>query len=220
MRPRLVPAERELRHQEAVQVQRAADAGPERDDELEALAADGGQALEGDVVRHADGLAKQRLERSPEVESDPAPVVEIRGGQDAPVGDGARKAHGDPVEARERSGEPHERPEQRARRLADRRADPDLGREQRPALVEHRGLDSRPADVHGERPRFVVSFSAGARRRAPAREPRPPGDGVEGETLRVGSTPANFRRLRRFPRSRVPDTPIVGCPCEGCASAR
>lgn len=38
----------------------------------EALAADGGQALEGDVVRHTDGLANQRLERPAELESDPA----------------------------------------------------------------------------------------------------------------------------------------------------
>ena len=56
--------------------------------------------------------AKQRLERPAELESNPASVVETRGGQDAPVSHRTWKTHGDAVEPRQRLGEAPKCPEQ------------------------------------------------------------------------------------------------------------
>jgi hypothetical protein len=82
-------------------------------------------------------------------------VVEIGRGQDPPVGDGTRKADGHTVEARQRPYQAPEGAEQPGRRLADGCLHLDLGSEERPLLVEHRGLDPRAADVDGEGPRLA-----------------------------------------------------------------
>ena len=61
----------EMRHQLAVQEQARADAGAERDDELEPGAAHDLQTLEVSVIDDADRTAEARLQRRREIETGP-----------------------------------------------------------------------------------------------------------------------------------------------------
>ena len=84
--------------------------------------------------------------------------------RDAPVGDRAGEAYRHAIEPRQCPDETSERTEQPPRWLSDGSLNANLRGEEGSPLVQHRGLDTRPADVDGERP--CLARRLGVTRRA------------------------------------------------------
>jgi hypothetical protein len=140
--------------------------GAECDDQLEALARDHGEPLHVGVVGQAHRLAQPGLQLGRQREPGPglAQLARHRGtgsalgrevgrGQHPPGPDDAREADRDPVPGRQVEGQLVERPDEDPGRARVRRALPHAVHDLVAVGVEHRRLQTRPADVDRKRRR-------------------------------------------------------------------
>src|SRR5437899_531262 len=137
--------------QSTVDVDPGAEAGAERDDHLEPLAGNHGEALHVRVVGEAHRLAEHLAQGRFQLEARPALVAEIGGGQHVAVLDHPRESNGDAIVVPERSHELGESLDEGPRGASDRRVHADRLREEVTAVVDHGGLEVRAADVDRQR---------------------------------------------------------------------
>lgn len=161
-----VVGELEVRRQGAIEEQRRADPGAERDHHLEALAGHDGHALQVGVVGHPGRPTEPGADRPGEVEAAPglaerrhdrrARAVlgdEVGSRDDVALADDAGEADRDAVVRGQRGDQARDDVDEarRLERVGRRHPDPVGGHVVR--RVEHRGLDAGAAHVDGERER-------------------------------------------------------------------
>src|SRR5712692_4446226 len=144
-------AQLDVRRRPTVDVDPGAEAGAERDDHLESLAGNHGEALDVRVVGEAHGLAEHLAQGRLQLEARPALVAEVGRGQHVAVLDRPRESNGDAVVVPERSHELGESLDEGLWRASDRSVHANRLREKVTAVVDHSGLEVRAADVDRQR---------------------------------------------------------------------
>src|ERR1700730_2163715 len=141
----------DVRRRPTVDVDPGAEARTERDDHLEALAGNHGEALHVRVVGEAHRLAEHLAQGRFQLETRPALVAEVGRGQHLAGLDRPRESNGDPGVIPERSHELGESLDEGLWRASDRSVHADRLREEVTAVVDHSGLEVRAADVDRQR---------------------------------------------------------------------
>src|SRR5262249_54054917 len=145
-----VVAHLDVGHEPAVDEQGRAEAGAERDHELDAAAGDRAEALHVRVVQRPRGALESLLQLAREIEAEPL-GMEVAFRAYYAVAHHAGEADGDAIELALFPREPLDDPEHGARRGLLRRVRAVRNREGPAALVHNDRLDAAAAYVDGQR---------------------------------------------------------------------